>query len=161
MTGKVSKKYAERQTKAPGNVVCQYQNANPGSDKVLALTFDDGPSDEYTQKILDVLKKYNAHATFCVIGENCEDSWGKKLLQAEDAAGHQICTHSYDHARPVGGSDMTIMSAEKQIQEITKGQNLIAQAIGHDASTVVRLPGGNINANTVRLIAPYVTAELG
>ncbi len=47
---------------------------------------------------------------------------------------------------------MTIMTAEKQIEEITKGQKVISKAIGEEASTVVRLPGGNINEITCRLI---------
>ena len=161
MKGKVSGKYAERQTKDPDDVNVSFYSVNPGKDKVIALTFDDGPSNEFTQDILDLLKKYDAKATFFVVGENVEEDWGKNLVKKEDAAGHQVCTHSYDHARSAGGIDMTIMTAEKQIEEITKGQKVIAKAIGHDASSVVRLPGGNISEVTCRLIAPYVSAEIG
>ena len=56
---------------------------------------------------------------------------------------------------------MTGMSAEKQIQEITKGKEMIAKAIKGNVSSVVRVPGGNLTTNTARLIAPYVTAEIG
>ncbi len=56
---------------------------------------------------------------------------------------------------------MTGKSAEKQIQEITKGKQMIAKAIDGDVSSVVRVPGGNLTANTSRLIAPYVSAEIG
>lgn len=72
-----------------------------------------------------------------------------------------MCTHSYDHARETGGVDMTLMSSEKQIEEITKGKALIKKALGKEPSSVVRLPGGNMNEVTVRLIAPYVSAEIG
>lgn len=161
MTGKVSKIFTERQTKDPQDVTVKQYNVDPEQDKVIALTFDDGPSEEYTEQILSILKKYNAHATFFVIGENVDESWGQKLVKKEDSEGHQVCTHTYDHARGVGGTDITVMSAEKQIQEIVKGQESIAKALKKDASKVCRLPGGNMNAITARLIAPYVNAEIG
>lgn len=72
--GKVSGKSAERQTKDPDDVTVRQVNIDPGKEKVIALTFDDGPSDEYTQDILDLLKKYDAHATFFVVGERLEES---------------------------------------------------------------------------------------
>ena len=74
MTGLVSKKYAEKQTKDPSDLTVRNYNVNTGSDKVVALTFDDGPSDEYTQPILDLLKKYDAKATFFVVGERLEEA---------------------------------------------------------------------------------------
>ena len=161
LTGKVSGIYTERQTKNPENVTCTQYNINPGNDKVIALTFDDGPSDEYTGKILDLLKKYSAHATFFVIGERIEEKWGKNLVAREQEEGHQVCTHTYDHARAAGGTDITLMSAEKQIEEVTKGKSAIAKAIKGDVSSVVRLPGGNLSELTCRIIAPYVSAEIG
>lgn len=162
MTGKISHKYAERQTQDPSDITCQNYNPNPGKDKVIALTFDDGPSEDYTQSILDVLAKYNAKATFFVIGEQVEEDYGKKLVNKEANAGHLVCTHSYDHGRPAGGVDITSMSAEGQIKEVTKGQETIAKALGNkQVSTICRLPGGNINAVTLRLIGKYVTSEIG
>ena len=74
MHGKVSGKSAERMTKDPDDVTVRQVNIDPGKDKVIALTFDDGPSDEYTQDILDTLKKYDARATFFVVGERLEES---------------------------------------------------------------------------------------
>jgi len=41
-------------------------------EKVIALTFDDGPHKKYTPEILDILSKYNAKATFFIVGENAE-----------------------------------------------------------------------------------------
>ncbi len=41
-------------------------------EKVIALTFDDGPHKKYTPEILDVLSKYDAKATFFIVGENAE-----------------------------------------------------------------------------------------
>ena len=161
LTGKISGITCERQTKEPDNITCNYYNVNTGDDKVIAFTFDDGPSDEYTQEILDLLNKYDAHATFFTIGENTEEEWGKKLVRKEEEAGHLVCSHTYDHARASGGVDVTLLNAEEQIQEITKGQSVLSSALGHKCSNIMRLPGGNLNETTIRLMSPYVSAEIG
>lgn len=46
-----------------------YYNANSNGEKVIALTFDDGPWDGSTEQILDILKENGAKATFYTIGE--------------------------------------------------------------------------------------------
>ena len=64
--------------------------------KAVALTFDDGPSTSYTPKILDLLEKYDAHATFFVLGNRasaCAD-----ILKRELKLGCEIGSHSWDHA---------------------------------------------------------------
>lgn len=65
------------------------------TEKIIALTFDDGPS-ESTILILDVLKKYNAKATFFCIGKNIEKH--PKILQRTIAEGHIVGNHSYSHS---------------------------------------------------------------
>jgi peptidoglycan/xylan/chitin deacetylase (PgdA/CDA1 family) len=65
-------------------------------EKQIAITFDDGPNSEYTQKILAKLAEHNAPATFFVIGKNI---LGKEdLIRQMDAAGHTIGNHTYSHA---------------------------------------------------------------
>lgn len=63
--------------------------------KIVALTFDDGPSPIWTPKILDELKKANVKATFFMLGEHVE----KYPLVAKRVAqeGHEIGNHTYDH----------------------------------------------------------------
>jgi peptidoglycan-N-acetylglucosamine deacetylase len=64
-------------------------------DKVVALTFDDGPNEPYTSQILDILAANNIKATFFVIGENAEqlpDSAARII-----ADGHVLGNHSYSH----------------------------------------------------------------
>jgi peptidoglycan/xylan/chitin deacetylase (PgdA/CDA1 family) len=63
-------------------------------DKVLYLTFDDGPSN-YTAQILDVLARYDAKATFFVLGRQAAGQ--QELLAAMFAAGHGIANHTYSH----------------------------------------------------------------
>lgn len=64
-------------------------------EKLLALTFDDGPDEDFTPQILDILKKYNIKATFYVIGEKVQ--YNKKIIKREYEEGHEIGNHTYTH----------------------------------------------------------------
>ena len=66
-------------------------------DKVVALTFDDGPTDEFTAEILAILASHGVKATFFVTGSEVE----KNLAAARQivAAGHELGNHSYTHPR--------------------------------------------------------------
>ncbi|MCR5797569.1 MAG: polysaccharide deacetylase family protein [Eubacterium sp.] len=63
--------------------------------KAVALTFDDGPSRDNTENILAVLKQYNAHATFFVVGNRVEVD--ADILQHEIEAGCEVGSHSWNH----------------------------------------------------------------
>lgn len=131
-----------------------------GGDKVIALTFDDGPWPSSTREILNILKENNAHATFFMIGnqvsEHADDV--KALL----AAGNQLATHTYDHADGSGqGVNLTYMSKDEQIAEVTKGYKAIEDVIGTSVSHVLRAPGGNYYGELVETLHPYVDVEVG
>lgn len=64
------------------------------SDKLIALTFDDGPNYN-TNKVLDVLAKYNVKATFFVLGSKAKDN--KKILKREYDSGMEIGNHTFNH----------------------------------------------------------------
>jgi len=64
-------------------------------EKVIALTFDDGPHKKYTPDILDILSKYNAKATFFIVGENAEKNPELALRVYEE--GHELAIHTYTH----------------------------------------------------------------
>ena len=68
------------------------------NEKVIALTFDDGPTNNVKQ-ILPLLDTYNAKATFFLIGNELEKnlSLGKSIVQS----GHQVGNHTYSHNRMV------------------------------------------------------------
>ena len=71
--------------------------ANAEADpKLLALAFDDGPNTTTTNEVLDVLDKYNAKATFFVIGMNINDETAKSVKRAYDM-GMEIANHSKTH----------------------------------------------------------------
>lgn len=159
-TGKVSGKTAKEVVKKATNNIYFKYNANPGDDKVVALTFDDGPWDT-TGDLLSLLKEYDAKATFFTIGKQI--SGQPKTMEKMAAAGHQIATHSWDHAETGGGNsvDMTRQSPEKQIEEVQQGQQAITDATGKEASKVFRSPGGNYHDDIIWNLQPYVTAEIG
>ena len=65
------------------------------SGKMVALTFDDGPSKMYTPQILTILKKYNVKATFFMCGEQV--TYYPELVKQVSSEGHEIANHSFTH----------------------------------------------------------------
>ena len=160
--GKVSGETAvAKVTKEPSDIVCVRSNPDVHGEKVIALTFDDGPLNEYTEPILDILEENDAKATFFMVGTNVNDAT-LPLIERAHEEGHQVCTHSWSHASGSGkGADLGLMSPDEQVDEISKGQEVLADAIGEDASKVVRFPGGNLDEALVTNVSPYVTYEIG
>src|SRR4029078_5621519 len=67
----------------------------PTKDLVLFLTFDDGPIPEVTPAVLEILKRYDAKATFFCIGEHVKKNFG--IFQQIINDGHAVGNHSYNH----------------------------------------------------------------
>ena len=80
--------------------------------KYIALSFDDGPNDVTTPKVLDVLQEHNVPASFFVIGQNINENTAKQMTRAiAQGSGHVSCllTKSMrwqDAAEPVWAADM-------------------------------------------------------
>ena len=93
----------------------------PRNDKVVALTFDDGPSPIWTPKILDELKKVNIKATFFMLGEHVAKYPEVARRVAEE--GHEIGNHTYDHHvllyYKLEELEKEIKDAERIIQKVT------------------------------------------
>lgn len=81
---------------------------DPRVEKVVALTFDDGPYGPVTWKLLDLLDRYNAKATFYVVGYKVDDY--PELVRDIAARGHGIGIHSTDHKSLTKMTDAQIMS---------------------------------------------------
>jgi peptidoglycan/xylan/chitin deacetylase (PgdA/CDA1 family) len=62
---------------------------------IIYLTFDDGPTPDVTDKVLEYLNQYNARATFFCIGKNVEAN--PSLYQSIINAGHSVGNHTYNH----------------------------------------------------------------
>ncbi|MEG2615490.1 MAG: polysaccharide deacetylase family protein [Raoultibacter sp.] len=161
MTGKISGKTVTKDTTEVQPRVYEKYAVDTQGDKVVCLTFDDGPWPGSTENILDTLKQNDAKATFFTLGERTVDS-GIALLKREADEGHQVCTHSFDHARGSGqGVNMGLMSAEEQRAEVQKGQDAISAATGKEASKVFRAPGGNFPLSVWQNVESLITAEIG
>lgn len=132
-----------------------------GDDKAIALTFDDGPWENSTAEILDILRDNGAVATFFTVGNRIVGD-GVGLVKREHDEGHQVCTHSWDHAAGSGqGVNMGFMSVEEQRMEVEKGMQAISDATGAEASRVFRSPGGNFPIEVWRNVEDLVDAEIG
>jgi peptidoglycan/xylan/chitin deacetylase (PgdA/CDA1 family) len=111
---------------------------------VVYLTFDDGPFGGWTQQILTVLARYNARATFFVIGRQVPAFSG--LIQGAAAAGHTFANHTYNHATLVGISRDTFQREVLSTEAV----------LGPYATKCLRPPGGAMDA-----AAHAYAAELG
>lgn len=160
-TGSISGAVVEEVTQEPVNALRRNVSPDVGEDKVVALTFDDGPWPESTAAVLDVLAENGAKATFFTVG-NRIDGEGVDLVKRAAAEGHQICTHSYDHAAGDGKSvNLGYMKPEDQVAEVQKGYEAIEAATDTEASHVFRAPGGNYGEDVMRNVGPLVSAEIG
>lgn len=112
-------------------------------DKVVALTFDDGPHPRYTPLILDILAEYDAKATFFVIGKNME-LYGEAARRAA-REGHEIGNHTYAHPALSGISDADFE------REILKNEALIEEYTGKLPS-VFRPPEGYCTTAVERIV---------
>jgi len=102
-------------------------NANPKITKnQIAITFDDGPNPEFTPKVLALLKKYNAKATFFCIGKHIE--MYPEIFKSIIEQGHTIGNHTYSHSTSFG-----FFSVEEIIEELQKTNQIIKQQIGLEA----------------------------
>ncbi|NLE00216.1 MAG: polysaccharide deacetylase family protein, partial [Fibrobacter sp.] len=88
----------------------------------IAITFDDGPG-KSTDTILNILDRYNARATFFVIGKNAEHN--PEMLRKIVKLGHELGNHTYSH--PLGS---VIQTPSKLHQQIEKTDKIIHSATG-------------------------------
>lgn len=102
-------------------------------EPIIALTFDDGPHPEYTPRLLEILARYNAKATFFVVGESAKKHL--ELLQNMAAAGHAIGNHSWDHR-----SFPAISRNERRLQ-----MQACEELIAPHSQKLFRPPYGNQN----------------
>ncbi|MCM1252175.1 MAG: N-acetylmuramoyl-L-alanine amidase [Clostridium sp.] len=106
--------------------------------KTMYLTFDDGPSEENTARVLDVLKERNIKATFFLVGENVRrhPEMAKRIVEE----GHTIGIHSDTHDYKNIYADV-----DSFMQDLEAAHQIIYEVTGVDTK-LVRFPGGSINA---------------
>ena len=113
------------------------------SEKVIALTFDDGPT-AFTPQVLDLLQKYNAKATFFCIGNRIEKD--EKIFRRIVNEGHLIGNHTYSHSTKMG-----FFSTEKVKNEIAKTDDIIHRITGK-STPYFRPPFGVTNPNIAKAL---------
>lgn len=98
---------ADRQEQKSGKVSLPSVNIDP-SRPVIALTFDDGPHSKFTNRILNCLEKYNAKATFFVLGSRVKGH--EDTLKRVINAGNEVGSHTYSHKdlRNLSGSELDV-----------------------------------------------------
>ena len=110
--------------------------------KLIAFTFDDGPSAITTNQLLDGLKQYNANVTFFVLGNRVEAN--QNILKRAYQEGHEIGSHTYNHR------NLLLLNNYARIQEIKETNQAIENIIG-EKPTLLRPPYGNINEETKKI----------
>ncbi|MDO4798273.1 MAG: polysaccharide deacetylase family protein [Coriobacteriales bacterium] len=121
------------------NCVIVAQNIHPDNDqKLVALTFDDGPT-YFTEPYLSILDEKDVKASFCVIGEQLADG-GPVVAQVADA-GHQILSHSWDHQQ------YTALDAEDVQAQLGDTSDALRDILGKDVM-YARPPYGDIDEET-------------
>ncbi len=106
--------------------------------KTMYLTFDDGPSPENTNAVLDALKEHNIKATFFLVGKNVErhPEVAKRIV----AEGHTIGIHCYSH-----DYNSLYQSVDTYVADFEKAKAVVYEATGVEAK-LFRFPGGSINS---------------
>ncbi|MBP3872011.1 MAG: polysaccharide deacetylase family protein [Faecalicoccus sp.] len=111
------------------------EGAEYTSNKVVYLTFDDGPSN-VTPTILDILDTYNVKATFFVTGNG--QQYNDYIVKAYKA-GHQIGLHTYTHE-----FSYVYSSVDNYFEDLNSISNMVEELTGYH-SNIIRFPGGSSN----------------
>ena len=135
------------------NVVKAIGTTDESEEKIVYLTFDDGPSSN-TKKILDILDKYDAKATFFVTGNNKQYNY---LIKTAHDKGHTIGLHTYthDYAR-------VYKSKYSYFDDLNKLENMLKGILGYSPK-YIRFPGGSSNTISSAYkkgIMTYLTKEV-
>ena len=117
------------------NVIKKIGSDKQSNEKVVYLTFDDGPS-ENTKKIMDILAKYDAKATFFVTGRNQDYNY---LIKDAYNAGHTIALHTYSHEYST-----VYASVDAYFDDLNKVGQMVKKEIGF-VPHYIRFPGGSSN----------------
>jgi len=110
--------------------------------KQLALTYDDGPNDPHTLRLLEVLARHNVHATFFLIGRYVEQR--PDIVREVVKAGHTIGNHTFTH--PL----LSFKSARELREQFTRCERALTEAVG-EHSNLFRPPFGGRRPAVLRL----------
>ena len=118
------------------------------NEKVIAITFDDGPHKDNTPRLLDMLKKRNIKATFYVVGDMIK--YNPQILARTVQEGHEIGNHTVTHGT------LSRMSTSSLHRELANAHQMIVEVTGI-APRTMRPPGGAIKSSQ----REYMLKEFG
>jgi len=122
----------------------QAQFKGDTSEKIVTLTFDDGPDPVNTPKILEILEKYHVPATFFVVGHKARQY--EDLLMLIDQNGHLIGNHSFSHA-----FFFDLFGRKKMEQDLLKAEGIIKKLTGR-RPLLFRPPYGVTNPTVAKVV---------
>lgn len=114
----------------------------PNNSKKIYLTFDNGYELGYTAKILDILDRQKVQAAFFITGQFIETQPG--LVQRMNAAGHLVCSHTWNHP------DLSTVSQATFKQELARLEQRYTALTGDQLDRYLRPPMGNYSATSLR-----------
>lgn len=115
-----------------------------GDDKLVFLTFDDGPNNTITPQILNTLKKNKAHATFFMVGRAINESTSQ-VVKRVIAEGNSIAGHSFNHNYSVLYPGRTA-NPDAILEEVNLSIDRMQKVLGKNfKSEVFRYPGGHMS----------------
>lgn len=120
-------------------------NKDKIKDKFMCLTFDDGPDEKYTEKLLDLLREYNVKATFFTVARFAENN--PHIIKRMENEGHTIGLHSLEHRNGLITSPLYTDKEFKDSLEIMKKINIPVKFF--------RPPWGHLNLKTLINLKKY------
>lgn len=120
------------------------EGIDPYNDKVVALTFDDGPHPKLTDKLLKILADNDAVATFFVLGENAEKY--PDVIKRMHESGNEIGTHSYSH------SNLMKMTTDEVLEKEYGKTNDVLESIIGVRAMIDRPPYGSMSEERAKVI---------
>ena len=123
------------------------------NERVVALTFDDGPDERMTPRVLDVLKEHNIKATFFLVGEKAAQH--PELVLRMVAEGHIVANHTYSHK-----AQFPMSSSEIVAEELQRCRDVIAKHIGKQPK-LFRPPFGVTNPIIAKVVKLYGLHTIG
>ena len=114
------------------------------SNKVVALTFDDGSDGYNIQSILNTLSANNIKATFFLTGQGAENH--PQAIKNIVSAGHDIGNHSYNHP------DFTTVATTEMTNQLTRTETIITNLTGKSTKPFFRAPFGSYNSTVLQTV---------
>ena len=125
----------------------QPETKKPSTEKLVALTYDDGPNPSTTNRILSALEKNNSVATFFIVGNRIDS--GTDTISRAIGMGCEIANHTYSHKY------LNKISASERNSQIDQVNDMVKEQFGVEVK-LLRAPGGNFKGVEDKIDMPLI-----